>query len=159
MTIQQVATTNHNVMQNKPIERFSWLKQGLLLTMIINVTFNLPVPAKVYSYINGIRAVQLSLLFSPGLNVNEWKVLFGLTDRVTDRAGRFVLKKRLQEEGRGNRGHMLHLRFFCIAASTYFWFDCIFPVHIIEIYLSHVTCCLDLHMCCFTFSANELRLY
>ena len=24
--------------------------------------------------------------------MNEWKVLFGLTDRVTDRAGRFVLK-------------------------------------------------------------------
>ena len=55
---------------------------------------NLPVPAKVYSYINGIRAVQLSLLFSPGHNVNEWKVLFGLTDRVTDRAGRFVFKKK-----------------------------------------------------------------
>ena len=82
-----------------PTERFSWLKQGLLLTMIISVTINLPVPAKVYSYINGIRAVQLSLLFSPGLNVNEWKVLFGLTDRVTDRAGRFVLKKDYKKRG------------------------------------------------------------
>ena len=76
--------------------------------------------------------------------MNEWKVLFGLTDRVTDRAGRFVLKKRLQEEGRVNRGHMLHLRIFCIAASTYFWFNCIFPVHTIELYLSNVTSSLDL---------------
>ena len=122
-----------------PTERFSWLKQGLLSTMIFSVTINLPVPAKVYSYINDIRAVQLSLLFSPELNVNEWKVLFGLTDHVTDRAGRFVFKKRLQEEGRGNRGHMFHLRLFCIEASTYFWFDCNFPVQvIIKIYLSYV---------------------
>ena len=75
--------------------------------MIISVTINLPVPAKVYSYINGIRAVQLSLLFSSGLNVNEWKVLFGLTGRVTDRAGRFVLKKKTTRRGEGkSRTHV-----------------------------------------------------
>ena len=80
-------------------ERLSWLEQDLLLTMIISVTINLPVPAKVYSYINRIKAVRLSLLFSPRHNVNEWKVLFGLTDRVTDRAGRFVLKKDYKKRG------------------------------------------------------------
>ena len=66
-------------MQNKPIERFSWLKQGLLLTMIISVTTNLPVPAKVYSYINGIGAVQLSLLdLNDGkiFTTMEWLMVF-----------------------------------------------------------------------------------